>query len=319
MLRRDVADKFNHTFLFGEDAGGRQAPAGSDPGQSVNGDARDRAPSSNGTVETLNPISQEMAALRPSLLPGALQVVSFNRKHGRSRLRFFEYGHVYRKSRRDDVIVSGYAEHESLILVASGPAAPVGWDVEERPVDLFDLKGVVAMLLDSVRLPDVSFEPDYHATAITTHHLTIQSGETRIGVLGRLADAVARDYDLMDALFFAEINWQSVVDAAGAHGDRRYVAVSRYPIVERDLAVIIDRAEPAGHLMRTIREQAGPLLRSVEPFDLYEGERIGKGKKSIAFSLRFGADRTLLDEEVDERVDAVVGALAKNHGGELRG
>jgi phenylalanyl-tRNA synthetase beta chain len=71
--------------------------------------------------------------------------------------------------------------------------------------------------------------------------------------------------------------------------------------------------------MRTIREQAGPLLRSVEPFDLYEGERISKGKKSIAFSLRFGADRTLLDEEVDERVDAVVGALAKNHGGELRG
>jgi len=319
MLRRDLADTFNHTFLFGEDATGRQAPAAGDPSKAINGDGRNQASSANGTVETLNPISQEMAAMRPSLVPGALQVVSFNRKHGRRMFRFFEFGHVYRKSRRDDAIVHGYAEHESLIIVASGPAAPVGWDVEERPVDLFDLKGAVATLLESIRLPDVSLEPDYRATAITSHHLTIYTGETRIGVLGRLADAVARDFDLVDAVYFAEINWQSVVNTAVSHGDRQYVAVSRYPIVERDLAVIIDRAEPAGHLMRTIREEAGPLLHSVEPFDLYEGERIGEGKKSIAFSLRFGADRTLLDEEVDERVDAVVGALAKKHGGELRG
>ncbi len=295
MLRRDLAERFSVTLL-------------------------DRAepPSENGVVETLNPISREMSAMRPSLLPGALNVTSYNRKHGRRILRFFEFGHVYRKSNGNDTIIPGYLEHESMIVTASGPTAPSGWDVEERQADIFDLKGVVTSLLEFLRLPDIGFEPDYHETAITSRHLTITSGDRRIGVLARLADRVGSDFDLIDPLYFAEINWEAVVALAAPHLQRRYRAVGRYPVVERDLAVVVDRRQPAGPMMQTIREAAGELLQAVEPFDLYEGEHIGEGKKSIAFSLRFGADRTLLDEEVDERVQAILDRMEADYMARLR-
>ncbi len=294
MLRRDLADRFNEP-----------APAAER--------------SSGAVVETLNPISQEMAAMRPSLLPGALQVLTFNHKHGQRPLRFFEFGHVYRKTGRPDTIVPGYAEHESLLIAMSGPATEGSWDVEVRPVDVYDLKGAVTLLLESIRLPDVDFEPEYRPTGVTRHHLTILSSATRIGILARLSDAVADDFDLPDPVFVAEIDWETVTTLAAPHLVRRYHAVSRHPVVERDLAVIVDREQPAGPMMRTIRNVAGDLLKDVDVFDLYEGAHIGEGKKSVAFSLRFGADRTLLDEEVDDRVNDVVAALESDHGAELRG
>ncbi len=294
MMRREMADLF------------------ADASSYADADAGD-------VVETLNPISQEMAALRPSLAAGALQVMSFNRKHGRRMLRFFEFGHVYRKNDRIDAVIPGYVERESLIITACGPAAPGGWDVDERPVDLFDLKGTVAALFESLRLPDLRFEPHEEETNVTKHHLTIHSGETRVGILARLTDSLAGDFDLTGPAYFAEIDWSSVVDAAAPHLERRYRPISRYPVVERDLAVVVDREQPAGPLLDTIRVEAGSLLQSIDVFDQFVGEAVGEGKKNIAFSLRFGADRTLLDEEVDERMEAVVEALATRHGAVLRG
>ena len=298
MLRHSLAQGFNDAVLSAE-LEGPAADAGS-------------------VVETLNPISQEMAAMRPSLLPGALQVMSFNRKHGRRLLRFFEIGHVYHRTDRGDTIVSGYAEHESLLIAMSGPAQTGGWDVEERLVDLFDLKGVVAALFETVRLPDLEFTPVHEPTDVSTHHLTIRSGGAPVGVLARVAPSVAGDFDLDDAVFVAELNWDLVVEKAASRLHRRFVPVSRYPVVERDLAVVVDRSQPVGPLMEAIRTAAGDLLQDVDVFDLYEGEHIGEGRKSVAFSLRFGADRTLLDDEVDERVRSAVEALRRDHGAELR-
>ena len=298
MLRRALADRFNDAVLAAE----LEGPAGN----------------SGAVVETLNPISQEMSAMRPSLLPGALQVMSFNRKHGRRLLRFFEIGHVYHRADRSDTIVEGYAEHESLIIAMSGPASAGGWDVEERLLDIFDLKGVVAALLEAMRLSDVEFAPVYEPTDVSEHHLTIRSGGAPVGVLARVAPGVADDFDLDDPVFVAEINWDLVARHATPHLRRRFEAVSRHPVVERDLAVVVDRSQPVGPLMDAIRAAAGDLLRDVTVFDLYEGEHIVEGRKSVAFSLRFGADRTLLDDEVDERVRSAVSALGERHGAELR-
>ncbi len=293
MLRRELAERFNHPVAAGEAGDG-------------------------GVVETLNPISQEMAAMRPSLLPGALQVMSFNRKHGQRLLRFFEFGHVYHMTDRRDTVIPGYAEHESLLMIAAGPALVGGWDVDERLLDVFDLKGAVASLLGAIHLQDLTFVPHYGRTAVTSYHLDVHSGGTRIGMMAQLSDAAADDFDLTDPVFVAEIDWNAAVALAAPRLERRYRPVSRYPAIERDLAVIVDREQPAEPMMQTIRTAAGDLLQSVDIFDVYEGEHLVEGKKSIAFSLRFGADRTLMDEEVDRCVRAAVGALQDHHGGELR-
>lgn len=293
MLRRETAQRFNHAVLNG----------GTEPGD---------------VVETLNPISQEMSALRPSLLPGVLQVMSHNRKHGRRQLRFMEFGHVFHHTDREDTVIPGYAEHESFLLTLSGPHQAAGWDVRERAADFFDLKGAVEMLLQALRIPDLGMEPAYTPTPVTAYHLNVRSGDVPLGVVARLDEAAAGVFDLQEPVFFAELDWATLVGLAGPYMQRRYRAVSRYPVVERDLAVVIDRDQAVGPLLQTIRQAGGDLLQEAGVFDLYEGERIEAGRKSVAFALRFGADRTLQDEEVDARIDAVVTALAEAHGAVLR-
>lgn len=279
-------------------------------------------------VETLNPISQEMAAMRPSLAAGALQVMSYNRKHGQRTLRFFEFGHTYRRrgsgresgdGRGDhDGVIPGYLERDSLLLAASGPAAPASWDVKERLLDLFDAKGAVAALLESIRVPDFRFDPVGESATLLWNGLEIRSDGQRIGILGQLVEGVAEGFDLTDPAFIAELDWSRIVSMAMPQLDRRYQRVSRYPVVDRDLAVVVNRDEPAGPMMETIEKSGGKLLQSVDVFDLFDGEAIGSGKKSIAFSLRFGAERTLTDDEVDARMGEIIDALATAHGAALR-
>lgn len=272
----------------------------------------------DGAVETLNPISQEMAALRPSLLPGLLQVMSFNQKHGQRVLRFMEFGHVFRRTERRDTVIPGYAEHESFILGLSGPRTEAGWDTPERAGDFFDLKGDVSQLLAVLRIPDVEMVPVYDATPASTYHLEVRSGTVPVGRIARLATDLADAYDLRAPAFFAELDWGALVGLAAPYLNRRYRAVSRFPVVERDIAVVVDRTEPVGSMQKTIRRAGGDLLRHVGVFDLYEGERIETGKKSVAFTLRFGADRTLQDEEVDARIARIVEQLQAEHGAVLR-
>ena len=343
MLRTERAERFN------------VPPAGSD-----------RAP----VVETKNPISEEMAALRPRLLPGTLEVMQHNRNHGQEALRVFEFGRVFRRAtEEDDPIVPGYCEHPALLIALSGPHAPTGWDTEPRTADLFDLKGTVETLLENLELKDVRMTPtsdqlmsipgveieEDDLTDIERSYLTlftkcidISLGGSEVGTIAQLNthDDVLADHEkkyiakkrggtesevnaLFDAfeansyvlqppVFVAEFNWAALVDAATAAQHRDYEPVSRVPVVDRDLAVLVYTDQPVGPLQDTIRDAGAPLLRRVDVFDVYAGEGIEEGAKSVAFTLRFGADRTLTDEEVDAQIDAIVDRLEDDHDARLR-
>jgi phenylalanyl-tRNA synthetase beta chain len=293
LLSREEAERYNHPVL--------NSPALGGP-----------------VVETLNAISQSMTTLRPSLLPGALQAMGFNQNHGQDVLRFYEFGHVFHRSDRADVPVPGYAEHEAFLMACSGPDAPTGWDRKTRLVDFFDLKGDVEELLDALRLPYVVLTPSYEATPITAYHLAITSGDTPLGLIARLADPLAEAFDLKAPVYFAELDYAALVTLAAPHLARTYQAVSRYPVVDRDIAVVVERGQAVGPMIETIRQAGRPLLRDVGVFDLYEGEGIGVHKKSVAFSLRFGADRTLKDADVDQRVQAIVTQLGATYQAVLR-
>ncbi len=274
-------------------------------------------------VTTKNPISEEMAALRPRLLPGTLAVMQHNRNHGQEALRLFEFGRVYRRATEgDDPIVPGYVEHPSLLVAVSGPHAPIGWDTDRRSADIFELKGLVETIVEDLRIPDVRLTPrkaEENSVAITQHHIDVTAGETALGTIARVQDDVAADFDLDDhPIFVAEFHWPRLVDRARAGRHRTYEPVSRFPVVDRDLAVLVHRDQPVGPMQDTIRETGAPLLRRVDVFDVYEGEGIEEDAKSVAFTLRFGADRTLTDEEVDEEIETIVDALHREHDASLR-
>ena len=270
-------------------------------------------------VETMNPISQEMATLRPTLLPGALEVMQHNRNRGQEALRFFEFGHVFHRSGPDaESIVPGFFEQETMLIALSGPQAPTHWDRAPREADFFDLKGTVAAVLDALQIDDAEMVPATTDDPLTTYQLDVQLAGTRVGTVARVGDGVADDFDLTAPAFVAELDGAALVDAAELHEERRYTPISRFPIVERDLAILVDADAPVGPMMETLRVEGEPLLQTVSVFDIYEGEGIPAGQKSVAFGLRFGADRTLTDHEVDARVQAMLSALETHHGATLR-
>ncbi len=268
-------------------------------------------------VETLNPISQEMAALRPSMLPGLLAVASYNQARGAGALRLFEAGHVTRRSAGAGDTVEGYHEHESLVLGMSGHA-PATWNAPARPTDVYDLKGVVLDLLADLGIDDVRETPRPAPDALTAYALDLASGGTRLGSLGRLADGVAQAADLTAELFVAELDWDALARLATRGQPPSYQAISRFPTVERDLALVVPEAQPAAPLVETIRQAGRPLLQDVRVFDVYRGEGVAPGSKSLAVALRFGADKTLRDQEVDGRVRRIVKALEAQHQATLR-
>ena len=278
-----------------------------------------------GVVETMNPISQEMAAMRPRLLPGLLEAMQFNRNHGQDALRFFEFGHVYRRARSDDApTVPGFHEHEALIVALSGPHVPVGWDTEPRDVDIFDLKGLVADLLADLDLADASMttrqppEPSNGQVPLTIHRLDVARGDTPLGTVAQVHPDVAEAHDLDTPVLVAELDWGAVVENAAPRMKSSVEPVSRFPVVERDLAVLVHKDQPVGPMLDAIREAGAPLLTQAAVFDIYEGEGIDDDAKSVAFTLRFGADRTLTDDEVDARISAITDALRETASATLR-
>lgn len=263
--------------------------------------------------------------MRPRLLPGLLEAMQFNRNHGQDALRFFEFGHVYRRARSDDApTVPGFHEHEALIVALSGPHVPVGWDTEPRDVDIFDLKGLVADLLADLDLADASMtprqppEPSNGQVPLTIHRLDVARGDTPLGTVAQVHPDVAEAHDLDTPVLVAELDWGAVVENAAPRMKSSVEPVSRFPVVERDLAVLVHKDQPVGPMLDAIREAGAPLLTQAAVFDIYEGEGIDDDAKSVAFTLRFGADRTLTDDEVDARISAITDALRETASATLR-
>lgn len=268
-------------------------------------------------VETLNPITTEMSALRPSLVPGLLKVVGYNQNHGQSGIRLFEFGRVHTLRKTNLTLVGEYTEIETLIIVGAGQWTEKGWYAEAREVDLFDIKGIVNLVLEASNVPHVRYATSAQYD-LSSYAVDVFSGKRWIGVIARISDMIAEKYDLRSATYVAELDWSAVCELASGRLRVRFTAVSRYPVVERDIALVVDREQPAGPMLDVIRRVGHPLVQGVRVFDLYEGEHMDENQKSIAFGLRLGADRTLRDKDVDRVVSKVLKALEKEFDAKLR-
>ncbi len=271
-----------------------------------------------GVAETLNPVSQEMAALRPSLLPGLLGVVSYNQHHGQHTLRLFEIGHVFREGQRAEAFVDGYAEQENLIVVLAGEAEQATWNHPARAFDFYDAKGVVEHLLTLLGVDDVRTAPVHEATATSPYRLDYFAGKTPLGYVAPVSTSTLDLFDARGPVFVAELSFSALIETGAASLEKQFESFTRFPAVERDLAFVLPEATAVGDVADTLRRTGGSLLRDARVFDLYQGDRITAGHKSVAFALRFEADRTLRDKDVDRVIDRLVRAVEEHHSGQLR-
>jgi phenylalanyl-tRNA synthetase beta chain len=274
-----------------------------------------------------NPLSDEGAAMRTTLLGSLLDVAARNLARGREAVALFEAGAVYLRGTpptEGGPLAGNFpgntpapvTEPHRYGALAVGPLVPKSWRGGGEPVDFFALKGVLEALASGLGCPPLSFEPTTEPFLHPGRSAKVSIGDTTLGWLGEVHPLVCRTWDIAAAVGF-EIDAAPLL-AAATLGDEEFEDVTTFPAARRDLAVVVPADVAAADVVAAVRTGGGELLREVEIFDLYAGEQLGEGKKSLALSLEFrAADRTLTDEEVEAARGSILGELEKI-GGTLR-
>jgi phenylalanyl-tRNA synthetase beta chain len=264
---------------------------------------------SNQLVEVLNPISNDMVSLRPSLLPGILGVIQHNQHHGVNDIKIYEIGNVFSMNNDAEIpkLVENYLEEERLILALTGRADPDSWDIPKRQWDFFDLKGEVETLFSKIFLDNYKFIYYSSHKAISEVELGVEIQSTYAGSLLKVSPTLLKRFDIEGDVFVCELDLGLL--KRGQRTARKYTPLPKFPSVTRDIAVVVEKGISIGHLEEEIRRSGGDLLKQVRLFDVYEGERIEEGKKSVAFSLELLSLEQTLTEEA---IEAVVRKITTN-------
>lgn len=247
----------------------------------------------------LNPISSEMAVMRTTLWPGLLQAYQHNADRQQGRVRLFEIGMCFYD--KDELLQENW-----IGGLLAGSASPEQWGIKERPVDFFDIKADVEALLSQSRSKNVQFVPDEHPALHPGQCARIDKDGESIGWVGLLHPRLAQEFDLRQNIYFFTLKLSSIINTLLS----QYHPVSKFPGVRRDIALVVDDTVPAHALIQAIEQVAGESCDNVGLFDVYSGEAIGAGRKSIAIAITLvHSERTLTDHEVNEVIERVIHQL----------
>jgi len=259
-----------------------------------------------------NPLSEEQALMRTSLLPGLLDTLRRNTLKQLVDVRLFELSKIFIPQPGADLP----REEEWLAGLMSGAREEASWLASEESVDFFALKGVVETLLAGLQVPEVAFLGD-GLPAYLRRGARVYSGDQELGLLGELKPEVAEKLDLEGAVWVFTLRFAALTQAAQAFP--LYTPLPRYPAVYRDIALVLDETVPAAQVAQALYHHGRPWLEEVRLFDVYSGEPIPAGKRSLAFRLSYrDPERTLTDDLVNRQHQALIKALAEDLGAELR-
>ena len=269
-------------------------------------------------LRLLLPVAPEMSHLRTTLLPSLLGAVAANVRRRVLDVALFELAPV--------VIPQGEGglpqERMRVAGVMMGAALTSIWNVPEESasVDFYWLKGIVEQLCDGLNVAGVRFARGAHPALHPGRCAEALAGDVSLGFLGEVSPGVQEAHDLPAKTCMFELDWEALVERAAPH--REYDPLPRFPAALRDIALVVadDDAHSAGEVAQAIRQVGGGALWKVEAFDLYvDPERLGAGRKSLAFRMTFRAlDRTLTDEELDAAMKRIGAELTTRLGAEIR-
>lgn len=272
-------------------------------------------------VSALNPISEELEVLRPSLAPSLLGIVGHNIRYGNRDLRLFEVAHGFGRlaehERNGDGPLGAFREQELLAMVITGRRSPRNWNQNEETVDFFDLKGLVEMLLEKLNLLDKSALNIYNENTIGIEITSTENGRATVlkaGTVQQVDRQILEAFGLDQDVYLAELDvsvLERCFDSALV-----YEAPSKFPVVERDLSFVLPRDIPAQRLVDLAR-QSDSLIRSVRIFDVFDRNETGNGQqatRSVAISLELADKSGTMNEET---INAVVSKVSDNARSEL--
>ncbi len=272
-------------------------------------------------VTLANPSTPERAVMRHSLLNSVLEVAAQNTRH-QNRVQMFEAGHIYLlnpNGQGEAAILP--TETRRLAIVMTGPRQEASWlAADSEPVDFFDMKGTLEALLTGLHIDNITFEPTQHPVYHPGRVAEIKMNGESVGIFGQIHPLVADAYDMKiddRPVLAADIDLDALLKpVADGHIVR---GVPRFPPVQQDIAVVVDAGVPAEQVRQLILKTGQPLLVDVRLFDVYRGEQLGTGKKSLAYSLTFQSEKsTLTDKAVAHQQSRIVKRLEQEFDAKLR-
>ena len=278
-------------------------------------------------IRVSNPLSSDHSELRTTLLGSLLDAARHNLARGAERVALFESARAYLASGRSQAggVAGGeFAgrreppafEPHCLGALAVGPVVPPSWGRSERPTDFFTLKGVLEALASQLGTA-LEISPAEMPFLHPGRSARVSLGGLESGWLGEVHPLICREWDVEAATGF-QVGLAELISGSSI-GREQYEDVTTYPAIHQDLAIVVDQGVPAARVREAVVEGGGDLLHRAEVFDVYQGEQVAEGRKSLALRLEFRApDRTLTDADVAEPRAAIDAALAEI-GGSLRG
>ena len=262
------------------------------------------------SVSIVNPLSQELSAMRTSLFGGLVDAIQYNRNRKNNNCRFFEIGNVYQKDGSD------YIERKQLVIGLTGMQQENHWRSNEQSNDFFYLKGIIEALCKRAGI--VYTENTLENQKYLNEGISLQSGQKEFGSIGKLDTTAFEGLSIENEVFVAEIDIEAY-KALATNTAKHIQAISKFPSVNRDLALIVNRDISYESLQKATQETEKKLVTSIQLFDVYEGKGIPEGKKSYGLSFTLNDNRkTLTDKQVDKVIKKIFDKLQNDFDAELR-
>ncbi len=260
-------------------------------------------------VTLLNPLSSDLAVMRQSMLFSGLEAVIYNINRKNSDIKFFEFGNTYHKFKT-------YEEHYHLSLFLSGNKNHINWNTPKQKTDFFYLKGVVNSILERLGLTNLKTTPVKND--IFSEGINLQKGKLKLVELGVVKSEILKSFGIKQEVLFADFDWKTILKVM-LKGNFEVTALPKFPSVKRDLSLLIDNAVSFKEIYNIAFQTEQKLLKSVDLFDVYQGDKLPNGKKSYAVSFVLqNEEKTLEDKQIDKIMKKIQDALAKQCKAELR-
>lgn len=277
-------------------------------------------PGENG-VKLLNPLSNDLGIMRQTLLYGGLESIAYNRNRKHYDLHFYEFGNCYffnPDKKREGNILSGYSEETHLGLWICGDNNPKNWMVPQTETSVFQLKAHTGNILNRLGFTQnqVTFEPVQ--SEIYALGMNILTFNRQLGSFGIVSSNILKEFDIDTNVFFAEMNWDALLKETSA-SKVHFSEISRFPLVSRDLALLVDKSVTFAAIEQTAKKTERKLLIGLSLFDVYEGKNLPEGKKSYAVNFVLqDKEKTLNDKQIDAVMQKIQRNLEKELGALLR-
>jgi phenylalanyl-tRNA synthetase beta chain len=256
------------------------------------------------SVAIVNPLSNDLKVLRQSMLFSGLESVSYNINRKNNALKFYEYGKTYHKFNEK------YQENKHLTLFLSGNRASESWSKENKVVDFFYLKGIVNSLFERLGIDQLKTTPTKQD--IFSEGITLSLGKMKLVDLGVIKEGLLKEFGIKQDVLFADFNWDLILKLTGSK-NIKVVDLPKFPSVKRDLALLLDAKVEFREIYNLAFQSEKILLKEVDLFDVYEGDKLPSGKKSYAVSFLIQDEtKTLTDKQIDKVMQKLQQTFEKN-------